>query len=158
MTVSIEISPDKNVAAVAAQAGNGNEADRYYSEGRLYVSGVTLEALEAAAANAQPAEVEQMAAARASAVINRGALCKALLALQLISENSAIEAAGGKWPAEFDTMLTALSPSERVEAKIDWADPQPIRYGNALLETMALAHAGTPEAASALLDQLFGLT
>ena len=51
MTASIEISPEADLPAIAAEAGNGAVEARWYAEGRLYVEGVTQEALEAAAAS-----------------------------------------------------------------------------------------------------------
>jgi hypothetical protein len=68
MFVSAEISPEHDLAAIAAAAGNGNQEDRYYSEGRLYVRGVTLGALEAAVAAPPPPTPEQMQAAYTDAI------------------------------------------------------------------------------------------
>jgi len=68
MFVSAEISPEHDLAAIAAAAGNGNQGDRYYSEGRLYVRGVTLGALEAAVAAPPPPSPEQVQAAYTAAI------------------------------------------------------------------------------------------
>ncbi|MFN8996078.1 MAG: hypothetical protein ACK5X3_20760 [Pseudomonadota bacterium] len=48
------ISAELDLAAVAAMAGNAAPEDRWYSEGRLYVRGVTQAALDQAAVNAPP--------------------------------------------------------------------------------------------------------
>ena len=105
----------------------------------------------------QPTEAERIAAARASAIIDRGPLCKALLAEGILPAASAILAAKGDWPAEFAGFLSALPADDQINAQIDWADASRIRYASPLLQTVALAYAGTAEAATALLDQLFGI-
>ncbi len=105
-----------------------------------------------------PTEAEVLAARRAVARIDRGPLCKALLAAGILSPASAVVAAKGDWPVEFEGVLEAMAPTTRIEAQIDWADAFQVRYQNQLLQSVALDWCGDDEAlATALLDQLFGL-
>ncbi len=95
---------------------------------------------------------------RAEAKMDRGPLCKALRAAGILSDASAVVAAKGDWPAEFEGVLEAMAPTTRVDAQIDWADASVVRYQNPLLQSVAVAWCNGDEAqASALLDQLFGL-
>jgi hypothetical protein len=83
---------------------------------------------------------------------------KALKAAGLLSSASAITAAQGYWPTEFASLLSELDEDAQFEAQVDWGDPSPIRYENDLLQNLSLAHAnGDQAAATALLDQLFGI-
>ena len=104
-----------------------------------------------------PTAEQVIAARRANAVIDRGPLCKALLAEGILPAASAILAAKGDWPPEFAAFLSALPADDQINAQIDWADASRIRYASPLLQTVALSYAGTPEAATALLDQFFGI-
>ena len=104
-----------------------------------------------------PTQEEILAMSRANAVIDRGPLCKALLAEGILPAASAILAAKGDWPPEFANVLSGLPAEDQINAQIDWADASRIRYASPLLQTVALAYAGTAEAATALLDQLFGI-
>jgi hypothetical protein len=94
---------------------------------------------------------------RASAKIDRGPLCLALFDQGILSGPSALAAAKGNWPSEFDGLLTGLAPAEQLAAQIAWADATVVQYQSALLQEAALSYAATPEAATALLDQLFGI-
>ena len=106
-----------------------------------------------------PSEAELLAGRRAAATIDRGPLCTAMLVMQMLSGDSAIAGARGEWPAEWWPYLAALPEAQRVQAQIDWGDPQPIRYSNPLLQVLALAYTqGDAAAATALLDQLFGIS
>ncbi len=106
-----------------------------------------------------PTEAEMLAAQRAVARIDRGPLCKALRAAGVLSDASAVVAAKGDWPAEFEGVLEAMAPTTRIDAQIDWADASVVRYQNPLLQSVALAWCDDDAAAAtALLDSLFGLT
>jgi hypothetical protein len=100
---------------------------------------------------------EQLAEKRASATRERGPLCLALYNEGILSGSSALAASKGNWPSEFDAFLANLTPVEQLGAQIAWADATVVRYQTALLQDAAISYAGTPEAATALLDQLFGI-
>jgi hypothetical protein len=105
-----------------------------------------------------PTPEEIRAAARAEAVIDRGPLCMALYTAGILSGPSAIAASKGEWPPEFNSFLSGLPSAEQVYAQISWADATTVRYQNPLLQAAALAFCqGDTAAATALLDQLFGI-
>jgi hypothetical protein len=115
MTVSIEIAPDMNLAAVAAAAGNGNEAARFYSEGRLHVSGVTQQALEAAAANAQ---VQQTVPQR----VEVWRFMTAAWKLGFVTQAEALAAIRDKaFPALFAQAIGTLPTGAQGEAQLKFA-------------------------------------
>lgn len=106
-----------------------------------------------------PTPEELLASIRATATIDRGPLCKALKDMGILSVASAIVAAKGDWPAEFSGFLSGLDADTQADAQIDWADATVIRYSNPLLQTVALNYTqGNAGQATALLDQLFGIT
>lgn len=95
---------------------------------------------------------------RDAARIDRGELCKALLDAGILSAASAVVAAKGDWPSEFDGFLAAMPESARPSAQIDWAAATTVRYGNPLLQSAALAYVqGDATTATALLDSVFGI-
>lgn len=49
VVASVALDVDANMAAIATAAGNADLNARWYADGRLYVRGVTQEALDAAA-------------------------------------------------------------------------------------------------------------
>jgi len=104
-----------------------------------------------------PSSEEVLAAKRAAASIDRGALCKALKAAGILSASGAIIAAKGDWPTEFATFLAGLDADGQFNAQVDWAAAMTVRYGHPLLQAVALAYAGNEAQATALLDQLFGI-
>ncbi|MFN7881758.1 MAG: hypothetical protein ACK5PF_01895 [bacterium] len=105
-----------------------------------------------------PTPEEIRAAARAEAVIDRGPLCMALYTAGILSGPSAIAASKGEWPPEFNSFLGGLPSAEQVYAQITWANATSVRYANPLLKDAALAFCqGDAAAATALLDQLFGV-
>lgn len=106
-----------------------------------------------------PTPEEIRAAARAEAVIDRGPLCMALYTADILSGPSAIAASKGEWPPEFNSFLSGLPSAEQVYAQISWGDATTVRYANPVLQAAALAFCqGDAAAATALLDQLFGIT
>lgn len=99
-----------------------------------------------------------LAERRDAARLDRGELCKALLDAGILSAASAVVAAKGDWPSEFDGFLAAMPESARPSAQIDWAAATTVRYGNPLLQSAALAYVqGNATAATTLLDSLFGV-
>lgn len=106
-----------------------------------------------------PSAAEVLSQRRSVAQIDRGPLCKALLAAGILSPASAILASQGRWPTEFDAFLKQMTEGQQAVAQIDWADAYVVRYQNQMLQDAALLWCqGDAEAATALLDQLFGLT
>jgi hypothetical protein len=104
-------------------------------------------------------EYERLVSRRETAIIDRGPLCVAMHDQNLLSGASAQAAAFGNWPEEFDPFLSGLSDVEQLRLKIAWADAVTVRYQNPFLQGAVLAYCGgDAEAASALLDALFGLS
>lgn len=96
---------------------------------------------------------------RAAAVIDRETLCRALRSQGKLSDESAIEATAGRWPVEFNAVIQGVTPEQAWDAKVAWAGANIVRYQNPLLQAAALAFCqGDVAAATALLDQLFGIT
>lgn len=104
-----------------------------------------------------PTAEEALAAWRATVTKDRGLLCLAMFGGGLLSGPSALAAARGEWPTEFDPFLAGRSTQEQLSMQIAWADAPVVRYQNPLLQGAALAYcAGDPAAAVLLLDNLFG--
>ena len=105
-----------------------------------------------------PTSEEIRAAARAVAIIDRETLCRALRSQGKLSDESAVEATAGRWPVEFDAVIQGVTPEQVWDAKVAWAGANIVRYQNPLLQAAALAFCqGDVAAATALLDQLFGI-
>ena len=106
-----------------------------------------------------PTPEEVLASTRAAAVIDRETLCRALRSQGKLSDESAIEATAGRWPVEFNAVIQGMTPQQVWDAKMAWAGTNTVRYQNPLLQAAALAFCqGDAAAATALLDQLFGIT
>ncbi|MFN7185423.1 MAG: hypothetical protein ACK5VE_03515 [Alphaproteobacteria bacterium] len=102
---------------------------------------------------------DHIAMIRASATLDRETLCRALRSQGKLSDESAIEATAGRWPVEFDAVIQGVTPEQAWDAKVAWAGANTVRYQNPLLQAAALAFLqGDAAAATALLDQLFGIT
>ena len=105
-----------------------------------------------------PTPEEVLASIRAAATIDRETLCRALYSQGKLSDESAIEATAGRWPVEFNAVIQGMTPAQVLDAKISWAGASTVRYGNQVLQAAALAFCqGNAAAATALLDQLFGI-
>lgn len=105
-----------------------------------------------------PTQEEILAMRRASASTDRETLCRALHSQGKLSDESAIDATAGRWPVEFDAVTQGMTPAQVLDAKISWAGANTVRYGNPVLQAAALAFCqGNAAAATALLDQLFGI-
>lgn len=103
-----------------------------------------------------PSLAEVLALRRAYAWSFRGPLCKALRAAGILSDASSVVAAKGDWPTEFEDVLAAMPETLRVDAQIDWADANVVRYSNPLLQEVALAYCqGDAAQATEILDGLF---
>ena len=105
------------------------------------------------------ARAEQATAARrASAVVTKAVFCSALWRAGILSKPEAVQAAMGEWPATFAAFTAGLSESDATDAEIKWAAVTEIHYADPLLQGLALYHAqGDQAAATALLDQIFGI-
>ena len=124
-------------------------------DGTVTVRELTAEELAALTPTAE----QVIAARRANAVIDRETLCRALRSQGKLSDESAIEATAGRWPVEFNAATQGMTPEQVWDAKVAWAGANTVRYGNPVLQAAALAFCqGDAAAATALLDQLFGLT
>ena len=105
-----------------------------------------------------PTPEEALASIRAAATIDRETLCRALRSQGKLSDESAIEATAGRWPVEFNAVIQGMTPQQVWDAKMAWAGANTVRYGNPVLQAAALAFCqGDAAAATALLDQLFGI-
>ena len=105
-----------------------------------------------------PTPEEVLASIRAAATIDRETLCRALRSQGKLSDESAVEATAGRWPVEFDAVIQGVTPEQVWDAKVAWAGANIVRYQNPLLQAAALAFCqGDVAAATALLDQLFGI-
>ena len=105
-----------------------------------------------------PTQEEILAMRRASAAVDRETLCRALRSQGKLSGESAVEATAGRWPVEFDAVIQGMTPQQGWDAKVAWAGAITVRYQNPLLQAAALAFCqGDVAAATALLDQLFGI-
>ena len=105
-----------------------------------------------------PTPEEVLASIRAAATIDRETLCRALRSQGKLSDESAIEATAGRWPVEFNAVIQGMTPQQVWDAKVAWAGAITVRYQNPLLQAAALAFCqGDVAAATALLDQLFGI-
>lgn len=97
-------------------------------------------------------------AIRDGAAMARAPFCLKLYDLGILPASEAIEAGEGKWPATFSSFASDLSERDAVEAQTTWAGAMNIHYNHPTLQALALAHAsGDQTAATALLDQIFGL-
>lgn len=94
---------------------------------------------------------------RDSATLDVDVFCERVFTLGIMNGTDAEAAARGEWPPSFNAIFAGKSPSEVTVAKIKWAGTKQVRYRNALLNEVALAVAGSPAAATALLDQIFGI-
>lgn len=102
---------------------------------------------------------QAIAQIRAAAKLDRTAFCLALKDFKVLPVAEAVAAARGEWPATFDGFTASLSADEAATAMIRWAGAQTIHYADPLLQGLALVAAGGNQtAATALLDQIFGLT
>jgi hypothetical protein len=101
---------------------------------------------------------DHIAMIRASATLDRETLCRALRSQGKLSDESAIEATAGRWPVEFNAVIQGMTPQQVWDAKMAWAGANTVRYANPVLQAAALAFCqGDAAAATALLDQLFGI-
>ena len=101
---------------------------------------------------------DHIAMIRASTTLDRETLCRALHSQGKLSDESAIEATAGRWPVEFNAVIQGMTPQQVWDAKVAWAGANTVRYGNPVLQAAALAFCqGDAAAATALLDQLFGI-
>lgn len=95
---------------------------------------------------------------RESAIIPKWAFCSALRKIRLLPANEAIQAARGDWPATFQSFTSFLPEDQAADAQIKWAAVSSVQYSDPLLQALALHHTkGNQAAATALLDQLFGI-
>lgn len=99
-----------------------------------------------------------VANSRASAIVAKAVFCSALWRAGILSKPEAVQAARGEWPATFAAFTAGLSEADATDAEIKWAAVTEIHYADPLLQGLALYHAqGDQAAATALLDQLFGI-
>ena len=139
----VEITPEYHVELL-----NGNAA------GRAIISGAGGMPQLAD----PPTQEEILAMRRALASTDRETLCRALHSQGKLSDDSAIEATAGRWPVEFNAVIQGMTPQQVWDAKMAWAGANTVRYGNPVLQAAALAFCqGNAAAATALLDQLFGI-
>lgn len=104
------------------------------------------------------APVPSAAELRAVAVLDRTSFCLALKDMGVLPAAEAVAAARGEWPATFASFTAALTADQAATAMIRWAGAQAIHYADPLLQGLALvATSGDQTAATALLDQIFGL-
>jgi hypothetical protein len=101
---AIEVTDEEHAALMAAQEqGATIEAD---SNGKPI------------AVSPPPPTPEQT---RMAASMPKSDFCRALYRAEILTENSVVEAALGRWPAEFDAALAGLPADARVDAKLQWA-------------------------------------
>lgn len=92
-------------------------------------------------------------------VLNKAAFCIALKDLGVLPAADAVAAARGGWPATFAAAASGLTPDQTANAMIRWAGVEAIHYAHPLPQALALTAAGGDQtAATALLDQIFGIS
>jgi hypothetical protein len=91
---------------------------------------------------------------RETVALSKGQFCINAYNAGFLSEEDAVTAAKGDWPESFTTALSGLTPSQIVEAKIEWALVTTVRRNAPLLEMVRASQDISEEA----LDALFGLT
>lgn len=103
----------------------------------------------------KPAPTER----RPAATLDKTTFCIALKDLGVLPAAEAVAAARGEWPATFASFTAALTADQAATAMIRWAGAQVIHYADPLLQGLALvATSGDQTAATALLDQIFGIS
>lgn len=102
MTASIEVSPEYNLEKIATIAGNVSVEGRLYRDGRLYVEGVTQEALDAAlAAYDHAAETAKRDALQQISALEAQVTQRRLREAVLSPE-------GGAWLQSIETQIATL--------------------------------------------------
>ena len=122
-----------------------------------------LDGLEAIGPNTgeppPPAQLseEQLTQARATKTIGKPELIYALVNdLKLISEEEGLQAAkSGDIPSAFAPIFEAMSPQDKLMAKLKWAGDANLSRNNPLLVTFAQAVYGSN--ADNILDAIFGI-
>ncbi len=98
---------------------------------------------------------------RAAALMSKPDFCRALYQAKILPEDSVVEAALGRWPAEFGAALAGLPAEARVDAKIAWAGAVSVnRMAPLFLNLLAFyaqAKGLTTAQAEALGDLIFGI-
>ena len=110
-------------------------------------------------ASQPPAPAPTLQEQRDAAVLDKKTFCKQLRALGVLPIGEASAAARGEWPATFAGFTAGLTPEQAEDAQIEWAGTLNIHYTHPLLQALALSYANDDQAAAtAILDQIFGIT
>lgn len=105
-----------------------------------------------------PSFSQSIESTRAQARMSRWEFCLTLKKSGLLPRNEAVQAGKGEWPATFAAFVSSLNEDEADVAQMRWADAREVHYADPLLQALALHHTkGNQAAATALLDQLFGI-
>jgi hypothetical protein len=102
----------------------------------------------------EPSQLTELELWRENISLSKGQFCINAYNAGFLSEEDAVTAAKGDWPESFTTALSGLTPSQIVEAKIEWALVTTVRRNAPLLEMVRASQNISEE----VLDALFGLT
>lgn len=98
---------------------------------------------------------------RAAASLTKIEFCKALFRHQILSEDSVIETARGKFPPEFEPLIASMPLPDRLDAKLAWIGATHVGRTSPLFLSLLAFHAATngldADAAAAFGDALFGI-
>lgn len=143
-----ETITEPSEAALAAYPEGTIEVDKRPSSQHKMIEGVwvfvdkTPEQLE-----------EELQTWRNSVSISRRDFCIKAYEEGLLSEEDAITAAKGDWPAAFNEALVSLSSAQKVSAQIEWASVTQIRRNAPLLNQVRLAKNIPEETVDSLFKQ-----
>lgn len=102
---------------------------------------------------ADPDPADVLAARRASARLWRGDFCNGLADLSILTDDDAIAAARGEWPASMEYFLGYLTAAQARAARIEWASCANVERMHWLI--LSMISVGVVTEAQA--DQLFGI-